>query len=979
MGDQLPRSNRLVHFLLARDLRRDPSTRLGELDGLMVAHFVALFLSVATYSVLPHSLWQWSQGQSAANSGLDLLYPLVLWGLRKPQWREAAKVLLVLCAGWDVFVSAHVFGPDSLVPAFFISVLVVSFILFSSQETGLRIGATLWVATLYTLCRVYNFSLIPRMADQTPGGPILHYLSFLLSLAATVLALWIYTRTKERTDRELFRQQSNLNSLINNIQHAIVSFDMQGRILAMNEVFRIRIRKLYGKEAHLGDSLMDLITPSVLEQANALFGKAMKGQPVAGIWPRGDQVFQVSVNPVFGPDGQQEGATFFMQDITENVRLSENLKESYSRLKSTIENTSDEIWSVDTQFRLLTLNTHLQNEVYRMTGRLLQPGDSIIEASRTDVARDWQEKYARSIRGEYQRFTYTRPDGPWDKRTFDVRLSPMFSTDGSVVGVTGFSRDITEIKEAEAEITKARERAEQASEAKAEFLSVMSHEIRTPLNAVIGMTYLLMQEDPTPRQLENLRSLQFSAENLLAIINDILDFNKIEAGKLTFEHTSFDLRELLQGLRQSFVLTAEEKQLNFRVELEEGVPHLVEGDPVRLLQILSNLVSNALKFTAQGQVSLLVKLMLDTRERVRLVFEVADSGIGIRPDFQPQIFEPFFQGNSSTTRRYGGTGLGLAITRKLVEMQGGRIRVESHEGVGSVFSVELGFKRATQASQALLALSPWRDQDSLEGARILVVEDNEMNQLIASKFLESWGGTIEIADNGIEALRILETETFDLVLMDIQMPEMDGYEATRKIRQLADPEKSQLPIIAVTAAAGLEIAEKIRQAGMNDYITKPFNPRHLYALIHRYTIERRRLPEYIRMVEQPQLERAPAHALLTFHNLREMAQGDELFYRNLTAMTAKVLKENFEDYQKAVKAHDIEAIRAVVHKLKPTLELLGANAILDVFRKPKRWTPGQEFDIKSAAVLQQLQDWVQAAYTALLAEVATLPEASARS
>ena len=385
----------------------------------------------------------------------------------------------------------------------------------------------------------------------------------------------------------------------------------------------------------------------------------------------------------------------------------------------------------------------------------------------------------------------------------------------------------------EKEILAAKEAAEKASAAKAEFLSTMSHEIRTPMNAVIGMSHLLLQENPLPHQVENLQALRFSSENLLALINDILDFSKIEAGRIAFEAIEFQISELINSVKQSITYRAEEKGIQLKIDLSPQLPEVVIGDPTRLSQILYNLVGNAVKFTHEGHVEIAVHVAQTCDDVATLHFSINDTGIGIAPENLTQIFDSFSQASQDITRKFGGTGLGLTITKRLLELQGSEIKVESEVGKGTCFHFLLPHKvvKNKPALKAdLSAEAQLIDTAQLSEVRILLAEDNPVNVMVASKFLNKWGVHLEVAENGAIALEKVASATFDLVLMDLKMPVMDGYEASREIRKLLPG----LPIIALTASATLEAQEKVFKAGMNGFITKPFNPNELQKLIMKH-------------------------------------------------------------------------------------------------------------------------------------------------
>lgn len=373
----------------------------------------------------------------------------------------------------------------------------------------------------------------------------------------------------------------------------------------------------------------------------------------------------------------------------------------------------------------------------------------------------------------------------------------------------------------------ARKRAEEAAMSKQQFMSTMSHEIRTPLNEVIGITNLLYQADPREDQMEYIKTLRFSANHLLTLVNDILDFNKMEAGKIVFEKTEFDLANMIEDIKRSYSHRAQEKGISFNVEKSDNLPEALIGDPIRLNQIISNLLSNAIKFTQEGGVTLMATMVENKNNRAALEFSVKDTGIGIAADKLEEVFESYTQASADTTRKYGGTGLGLAICKRLVDLQGGKIWVTSKPGVGSVFSFSLEY---------ILPASETRPSDhgtieslkGLVGKRILVAEDNKINFFVANKFLESWGVKVTHVENGSLALDELRKNEYDLVIMDLHMPVMDGIEATRIIRSSDDEHLSQIPIVALTAAVMSEAHDKIEDLAINDYVLKPFKPKDLY-------------------------------------------------------------------------------------------------------------------------------------------------------
>ncbi|MDO3642531.1 response regulator [Mucilaginibacter sp. L3T2-6] len=377
------------------------------------------------------------------------------------------------------------------------------------------------------------------------------------------------------------------------------------------------------------------------------------------------------------------------------------------------------------------------------------------------------------------------------------------------------------------------EKAEKSSQVKSEFLATMSHEIRTPLNAIVGMSNLMIMANPRPDQKENLNVLKSSANNLQSIVNDVLDFNKIEAGKVMFESIKFNLDDLLENLCTSQKAKAEAKGLNFTLKVDPMLKgRVLYGDPTRLNQVLFNLVSNAIKFTRQGNVYVKAFCYEDRNNKLRITFTVKDTGIGIDKDNLQSIFEPFTQESITTTRQYGGTGMGLAIVKRLLELQGLQMHVSSKLGEGSEFSFNMEFPVSEASINEIGENHPLlHNAGALSSLRVLIAEDNPVNVLLMKKLLSKWKIVPTIAENGEKAIETFKNGDFDIILMDLQMPVMNGFDAAMEIRKLPDAGKANVPIIALTAAALLDIEEQVLNAGMNDYVSKPFKPEQLMEKI----------------------------------------------------------------------------------------------------------------------------------------------------
>jgi len=406
-----------------------------------------------------------------------------------------------------------------------------------------------------------------------------------------------------------------------------------------------------------------------------------------------------------------------------------------------------------------------------------------------------------------------------------LTVSPVRDRSGRVIGASKVARDITEQKRIETELRDSNRR-------KDEFLANMSHELRTPMNAVIGLAHILsMSQNLNPKEQQCVAMLRQSSDNLLSLINNLLDFSRLETDSLQLEQVEFSPAEVLEKVIVLLDVKAREKNLALKVGYGRELKDRYAGDPLRLQQVLTNIVGNAVKFTEKGQIEVSLRVKAERLADSVLVFEISDTGIGIPEDKLPVIFEKFIQADASTTRKYGGSGLGLAICQQIVEAMGGTISVVSKPDVGSTFTVEIPFRNAPHQS----LLTPKRETFGPERRNVLVVEDYEANALVVTTMLEHLGYSYDVAHNGMEALRKAERGLFDLILMDVQMPGMDGFESTRLIRAFEkDNRRQRTPIVAMTAHVQSRDKEQCIKAGMNDFIPKPFEPSVLQQVLERY-------------------------------------------------------------------------------------------------------------------------------------------------
>ena len=532
-----------------------------------------------------------------------------------------------------------------------------------------------------------------------------------------------------------------------------------------------------------------------------------------------------STTPIQGKNGEIERQVEIITDITERKYAEEQL----TLLSLVASKTINGVAISGSDGKIKWINQSLQD----LTGYTLEefqsvrPGDLLAgEETDMELLKKARQDAADCIPSNIELLSYKKDGSPiW----LAISNTPTFNEDGSLDQQVEIINDISERKLAEQGLIRTREEALQLSKAKETFLSVMSHEIRTPLNAVIGMSYILMDDNPTESQVENLKILEFSAQNLLTLINDVLDFTKIQTGNMLLENVEVNLKELVGQTLNSLQFKTVEKSVVLKSEIDYRIPTYVIGDNTRLYQILINLLGNAVKFTEKGEVKLKLDLLEQNKTFVKVRFEISDTGIGISPEKVNDIFNAYTQANSDTTRKYGGTGLGLAISRSLVELHDSEIKVRSEVGVGSTFSFDIQFRRS---KTSVIAEDNKAVIQQLSGS-VLVVDDNEINRLLAGKVISKWGINVDFAEDGKIALEKVQQQEYDLILMDLHMPVMDGMSATKAIRKLGGA-YAEVPIIALTASLFSHELETITESGMNGFVIKPFVPQELYNKIKPY-------------------------------------------------------------------------------------------------------------------------------------------------
>ncbi|MFO0844422.1 MAG: ATP-binding protein [Gemmataceae bacterium] len=611
-------------------------------------------------------------------------------------------------------------------------------------------------------------------------------------------------------------------ALVEHSPEAVLLLDPEGLIRyaspATTRVFGVTPDQARGRR------IFELIRPDDAPAFSNLFEACLR-RPGHVVLVSGYYMHQLSQDVLYGEgrlsnhlgDPAVGGVMFHFRELSAASVTAEDWGREHSLQVAVMNALPDQIYVKNRELRLVTAN----EAAVRARGRA-----SVVElVGRRDFAffpPELAERFEAEERAVLGAVTASLDQewlSPDTGRWLSISRVPLRDPDGAVVGLVGICHDITDLR-------RAREAAEAASKAKSEFLANMSHEIRTPMSGILGMSRKLLDTPLSPAQRDDLQIVKASAEALLTILKDILDFSKIEARKLQLDPVAFHLRDAVGDTVRALALSARQKGLSLMCAVDDDAPEFVVGDPGRLRQVLVNLIGNAIKFTSRGEVLVVVRRVPGAENTLR--FEVRDTGIGIDAAKLPTIFDPFVQADSSTTRQYGGTGLGLSISSQLVQLMGGALRVESEPGRGSRFWFAVRLEPAVAPSPPPPA--PWR---SLRPLRILLAEDNPANKEVAVYMLENAGHLVAVASTGREAIRQLAGERFDLVLMDVQMPEMDGFEATRAIRAREREGGGRLPVVAMTAHAMKGDRERCLAAGMDDYVTKPIDAAELFAAIAR--------------------------------------------------------------------------------------------------------------------------------------------------
>lgn len=729
------------------------------------------------------------------------------------------------------------------------------------------------------------------------------------------------------TERRLIEEQVKLSesryrSIFDNSQAIICTHDMDGRIIEINKT---AINLLgYSYEELVGSQLSAIIPEekradfdNVYMRDISRYGKS--GGIMVVMSKEGRKLYLIYQNFRVDNEGERSFVTAFAQDITLRIEAERALKKSEEKYRGIIENMNLGLIEVDNTETIIYANhSFCEMSGYESDELIGRSAPSIfLKGDNQEVA---VETNHRRRQGQSDAYEVKVKNKRGELKWWLISGAPVIESDGSFAGSIGIHLDITRQKNLEDELRKAKSDAEYSAHAKELFLANMSHEIRTPMNAILGIGRLMSKTTLSAQQRFYLDTIQNAANNLLVIINDLLDFSKIEAGKIAFEYIGFNLKELLAHAVSVLRHRAEEKGLALRFECEEGVAPVLIGDPYRINQVLLNLLGNSIKFTEQGAVTVSCRLAKDDTQTQRISFKVQDTGIGMGEDFLKHLFDKFTQEDESVTRKFGGTGLGMSITKQLVELMGGNIKVDSRKHEGTVISFDISFPKGYGNDLPEITTAEV-DTQILKGKRILLVEDNDMNRLLARTVLAQYGAEVLEANDGSAAIARLEQESYDLILMDVQMPVKDGLETTRHIRSHID---TSVPIIALTANAFKQEEEKCLQAGMNDFISKPFEEDKMVQLVAQWLGKGR-----VMAVTEKTSGNEPDAKAVTYDlsKLHTIARGDEEFIRKMLELFIREIPKTIGQMQEAFQAGDMKTLGALAHRIKPSMDTVGIASV----------------------------------------------------
>ena len=722
----------------------------------------------------------------------------------------------------------------------------------------------------------------------------------------------------EERSESLNRSRIQYKLLIQNLQSAILLEDENRKIVVTNESFC----KLFQIPAP-PDALVGADCTESAEQSKHFFKdpeifvkrieKLLEDRKLVireELTTVNNRVLERDYIPIFSGE-KYLGHLWLYNDVTEQKSVQKLIQQSEEKYRGIIENMELGLMEVDNDdviqkvyARFCQLTGYQENELIgKKAAEVLLPDDIF-----KSLISEQNETRKEGVPGAYEI--------PLKKKNGEiiwviVSGAPIINGEGEVTGSVGIHLDITERKRTQEALEEARAIAEDARKSEKRFLANMSHEIRTPINAIIGMTHLMFDTQPTEKQTEYLSAINYSTDLLLNLVSDILDISKIEAGEMQMAENAFSLKDLLNSVLHTFRIQAKEKQIELDFEYDEDIENEVIGDATFLTQIILNLLSNALKFTHKGKIGIEVSLLCRLGDYYMTEFKVFDTGVGIAGNDLDRIFDSFRQANNNVKSKFGGTGLGLAIVKQLVNLHGGDISVESTEGEGTVFNFTLPLKDSGQKPKLIPTLNTGVSE-SWKNYTLLVVEDNIINQKYVAGLLEKWGINYQLAANKSEFIDKLENQIFDLILMDIILPDTDGYELTEFTRSRAENVNQNIPIIALSATAMNEEIEQAMAKGMNGYLTKPFRPEQLKAILEE---------QFQQIVPKPKTTETESNSIS--ENLKKMYGDDKSYALHMLQLFKETIPVEIEKLEEHFKEKNTELIGKLTHQIKPSFTMVG--------------------------------------------------------
>jgi PAS domain S-box-containing protein len=774
------------------------------------------------------------------------------------------------------------------------------------------------------------------------------------------------TKLKE-TEEEFNKQRNFYESILNSIPTDIAVFDASHKYLFVNpigikddELRKWIIGKTDEEYCEYKNKNLDI----ALER-RTIFNKVIESKKQLSweetlIRPNGKAEYHLrNLFPVLNKENEVKLVIGFGLNITDRKQIEDKLLLNEKRYRDLFNYSQALICTHDLEGKLLSVNPAICSIIGYTSEELI--GRNIKEFVPQDKISQFDEQYLQNV------LTTGKAEGVFiiicknGEHIYLLYQNYMVEETSRTPYIIGFSQDITNRIKAERELIKAKEETERASRVKEVFLANISHEIRTPMNGILGIGGLLYKTNLNPKQEEYTKLILESADNLLHIVNDVLDFTKIESGKIELESIPFLLEEKISNTLKTFIFKIEEKGLELVFDNQVPTDTVLVGDPFRLGQVLNNLISNALKFTESGKITVHAAQIQEVNQLPIFEFIVSDTGIGISPENLANIFEEFVQASSETSRKYGGTGLGLTITKNLIEMQGGTIKAESTLNKGTKFIVRLPYQIGENSmltnSKEEVAFT------QIDKKRILVAEDVTINQIIVKQILEEWGHEVVLVSNGQEAFDAHKKKDFDLILMDIHMPEVDGYEATQMIRHMGDTIKAAVPIVALTANAFKQETDRFAEAGFNDYITKPFTEAGLYDCIKKQ-LQLNSPVDFSKKLKQ-KIAEENSEKLYDLSALQGIEQDDTAFLKEIVMVFIKNTTIDIRNLLKAIESNNSNEIFQLAHRMKSSIYSLGIKQAYKTVESIEFYAKtGEQLD-KIPSLGIQLNETIQLVFTQL--------------